>query len=246
MMKQYLLLFFATLFVGTATAQTYAPDFLFNIGVYGGFAPTTLPYQVAYSGDRKTFPKQYGIIGHYNIIDKLQVGIDINTNTEWGATSTTTVNATDGSTLGVTDIHYTYAQRVWSTTARLNGVVPMYDNLRNNRSNFYYGIAAGGIFTVNDAEMTYSQFDEKRGEQYRYLSEYHYEPAAGYTLGFQVGMEWYTKGALGFNAEFAPRFSHLNTVDNRIGSGNGPYDIFSFPFSVGVRFRFGSGGGYRF
>jgi hypothetical protein len=60
-------------------------------------------------------------------------------------------------------------------------------------------------------------------------------------------MEWYTRTHFGFNVEAAPRFSHLNTVDTRAGGRNGPYDLFTFPFSVGVRYRFGSGGGsYRF
>ena len=94
---------------------------------------------------------------------------------------------------------------------------------------------------MNDGNTIYSQFNNLRGDEYKYMSEYHYEPGAGYIVGAQVGMEWYTAGALGMNAEFAPRFAHVNTVDNRGGNRNGPYNLFMFPFSVGLRYRFGSG-----
>jgi hypothetical protein len=246
MMKQRLLLFVATLLAGSAGAQNYAPEYNFNVGIYGGIAPTTKLYKVTdYSGDEKSLPSHFGIIGHYNIIDRLQVGIDINTNSEWSSKGTSTLYGLDGNTLGQVGVRYLYADRVWSTTFRVNGMVPVYDQFRVNRANFYYGVAFGGIFTVNDGAQRYSQFDLKRGEEYRYVSELHYEPAAGYTFGFQVGMEWYTRTHFGFNAEFAPRFSHLNTVDNRAGSRNGPYDLFTFPISVGIRYRFG-GGDYRF
>jgi hypothetical protein len=247
MMKQRLLLFAATLLAGTATAQNYAPDYNFSVGIYGGISPTTKLYKVTdYSGDEKSLPNHVGIIGHYNIMDRLQVGIDINTNSEWSSKGTSTLRGLDGSTLGNVGIRYLYADRVWSTTFRVNGMVPMYDRMRVNRSNFYYGIAFGGIFTVNDGTKTYSQFDQKRGEEFRYASELHFEPAAGYTLGFQVGMEWYMRTHFGLNVEFAPRFSHLNTVDTRAGSRNGPYDLFTFPISLGIRYRFGSSGNYRF
>lgn len=245
-MKQCLLLFVAIIFAGTAFAQNYAPDYLFSVGVYGGIAPTTKIYGlVDYSADEKSLPNQYGIVGYFNILDRLQVGIDINTNSEWSSKGTTTITGLDGNSFGQVGVRYLYADRVYSTTVRLNGMVPMYDRLRDNRSNFYYGIAGGAIFTVNDGDMTYSQFDGKRGEEYRYVSEYHSTPAAGYTFGLQAGMEWYTRGPLGFNVEFAPRFAHLNTVDNRAAGRNGPYDLFTFPVSAGIRVRFGSGGGYR-
>ena len=244
-MKQFLLLFVAALLGGTAIAQNYAPDYRFSVGIYGGLAPITKPYKTQYTGDEKTVPDIYGVNGYYNIMDRLQIGVDINTCSEWSAVGPTTVNGLDGATLGETKVRYLYADRSYTTTLRINGMVPIYDRLRINRSNFYYGIAGGAIFTVNDGAMGYAQFDEKRGEEYRYVSNYHYEPAAGYTFGVQVGMEWYTKGVLGFNAEFAPRFAHLNTVDTRVGNRNGPYDLFSFPVTIGVRVRFGQGG-YRF
>ena len=247
MMKQLLLLFVAILLAGTALAQNYAPDYQFNIGIYGGLSPITKLYKVTdYSGDEKSLPNHFGIIGHYNIMDRLQVGLDINTNSEWSSKGTSTIRGLDGNTLGQVGVRYLYADRVWSTTLRVNGMIPMYDRLRVNRANFYYGLAGGAILTVNDGSMTFTQFDEKRGEEYRYVSELHYEPAAGYTFGFQVGMEWFTRTHFGVNVEFAPRFSHLNTVDTRAGSRNGPYDLFSFPTSVGIRYRFGAGNGYRF
>jgi len=188
----------------------------------------------------------FGIVANYYAMDHLQVGIDINTNSEWSAKSSSYLYGEDGKGLGYVGTRYLYADRVFNTTVRVNGLVPMYDNLRDNRSNFYYGVAVGAIFTVNDGTNVNAQFGNQPGNQYTYISEYHYEPAAGYTFGLQFGMEWYTKGRFGVNAEFAPRFAHLNTVDNRVAGRNGPYDLFSFPVTVGIRYRFGTGGFYRF
>ena len=246
-MKLRLLLSAAIIYTSTAVAQNYAPEYRFNVGIYGGLSPTTRIYKTTdYSGDEKSLPLNLGVVGHYNVMDRLQVGIDISTNTEWSSKGTTTITGLDGNRLGDVGVRYIYADRVWSTTFRVNGMVPMYDRMRDNRSNFYYGLAAGAIFTVNDGGTRYQQFDQKNGQEYRYVSELRYEPAAGYTFGFQVGMEWYTRTHLGFNVEFAPRFSHLNTVDTRAANRNGPYDVFTFPVSVGIRYRFGSSGMYRF
>jgi hypothetical protein len=114
--------------------------------------------------------------------------------------------------------------------------------MREIRSNFYYGVGLGALFTVNDGKTEYRQLYDLSGEEYRFVGEYHYEPAIGYTVGFQVGMEWWASGRLGVNAEFAPRFNHLNTIDNRAASRNGPFDLFTFPVTVGIRYRFGMAG----
>ncbi len=240
-MIQRLLFAFALLICGNAaSAQFYAPDYRFNIGVYGGLAPTTRIYRtVDYTADEKSLPNMFGIVGHCNITDKFQVGLDINTSSEWSAKGIITLNGLNGTTLGQPGIRYVYADRVWTTQVRVNGMVPIYDRFREIRSNFYYGLGIGAIFTVNDGGQEYRQLYDQPGEEYRFLSEYRYEPAAGYTVGFQVGMEWWASGHLGVNAEFAPRFNHLNTVDNRAAGRNGPFDVFTFPVAVGIRFRFG-------
>ena len=243
-MKKRLLLLLASICAGTAFAQNYAPDYRYNIGLYGGISPTSkLIGELAdYTDKERTLPLHVGIVGHYNITDRLQVGLDVNMNSEWSSKGTSTLMAQDGKPMGDVEVKYLAAARVFSTTGRVNWMIPTFDNLKNNRSNFYYGLAFGGIFTVNDGSNVYSQFAEVRGENTRYVSEYHFEPAAGYTLGFQLGMEWYSRTNWGFNVEFAPRYSHLNLVDSRAGNRNGPYDIFTFPLSVGVRYRFGSTG----
>lgn len=242
-MKKRLLLLCSLFCAATAFAQNYAPDYRFSLGLYGGISPYSKLMGVNdYTTDQRKLPTHLGITGNYNITDRLQVGLDVNTNSEWSSVATSSFMGQDGIKLGNIETKYVYASRVWSATARVNWMVPMYDRLRNNRSNFYYGLAGGSIFTINDGQTQYSQFDQIRGENYRYVSEYHLEPAAGYTFGFQVGMEWYTRTHFGFNVEFAPRFSHLNTVDSRAAGRNGPYDVFTFPLSVGIRYRFGSTG----
>jgi hypothetical protein len=231
MMTQRLLLVLTMLFGSNAAfAQFYAPDFPLNIGIYGGIAPTTRIYGTAdYTADEKSLPNIFGIIGHYNVTDHFQVGLDVNTSSEWSAKATTTLQGLN-----------VYASRVWSPQVRINGLIPVYDRLRTVRSNFYYGVAVGAIFTINDGGRDYTQYNEQLGEEYRFVSEYRYEPAAGYTVGFQIGMEWWTNGRLGVNAEFAPRFNHLNNVDNRYAGRNGPFDVFTFPMTAGIRYRFGS------
>lgn len=246
MMKQRLLTLAAAILSLSATAQTYAPDYSFNIGVYGGLAPISKIYRLRdYTPDEKSLPSQFGVIFHYNVLSRLQLGLDVNTSSEWTSKGSYTLNGTNGNTLGQVPIRYVYADRVWTTIFRINGLIPMYDRLKNNRANFYYGIAGGAIFTVNDAATLYSQFNDLRGPDYTYISEYHYEPGAGYIVGAQLGMEWYTPGRLGINIEAAPRFAHVNTVDSRQANRNGPYDLFMFPFSFGIRYRFGSSGQYN-
>ena len=130
-MKQRLLAFAAALLSLSATAQTYAPDFNYNIGIYGGLSPITKIYGIRdYSGDEKSLPSYFGIIGHYNIFSRLQVGIDINSNSEWSSKGSYSLQGGGGNALGQVPIRYVYADRVWTTTFRINGMVPIYDRLK--------------------------------------------------------------------------------------------------------------------
>ena len=241
MMIQRLLLSAALLLSGNATfAQFYAPDYRFNIGIYGGLAPTTKVYRTFDQGiNDKSLPNIFGVIGHYNINSHLQVGLNINTASEWSANSPTQIQGSNGQPLGQQSVRFVYAERTWTTEARVNGLVPVYDRLKDVRSNFYYGAGIGAIFTINDGGQKYTQVLDQVGEEYRFVSEYRYAPAAGYTLGVQLGMEWYIFDRLGVNVEFAPRFNHLNTVDNRASGRNGPFDLITFPTTIGIRYRFG-------
>jgi hypothetical protein len=239
-MKLRLLLFAGLISAGTAAAQGFGPEYPLNVGIYAGIAPTTKLFTLSdYSSNEKSLPFQLGVIGHYTFSERFQVGLDVNMNTRWSAKDQTTLQGPDGKELGSVGVRYLYADRVWTTTARANFLVPVYDGMKNVRSNFYYGIAFGGIYTVNDGRNVWTQFDGRRSEEYRYISEYHMTAGAGYILGFQLGMEWYTRTHFGFSLEAAPRFAHINTVDNRGGSRNGPYNTFIFPFTAGIRYRFG-------
>lgn len=244
-MTSRLLLAAALVFSGAAAHAQWSdqPDYRFNVGINGGLAPTTRIWrEVDYSADEKSLPSTWGIVGNYNFTDRIQVGMEINTASEWSSRGTVTLNGLGGTVLGQPGVRYVYAERTWSLQVRVNGVVPMYDKMRSLRADFYYGLGLGAIFTVNDGRTVYNQFNEQVGEEYRFVSEYHYEPAAGYTVGVQAGFDWWFLGRLGVNAEVAPRFSHLNLVDNRAASRNGPFDIISFPVTVGLRYRFGLSG----
>lgn len=229
---------------GIASAQwSNEPDYRFNVGINGGIAPTTRVYrEVDYSADEKSLPNMFGVVGNYNFTDQFQMGLLVNTHSEWSALGTTTLYGLDGKMLGQPGVRYVYSERTWTVEARVNAVVPIYDQMRNLRSAFYYGIGVGALFTVNDGRTVYNQFNGGIGEEYRFVSEYHYEPGAGYTIGLQAGMDWWISDRFGINVEVAPRFNHINLVDNRAAGRNGPFDVFNFPMSAGLRYRFGASG----
>jgi len=244
-MTTRLLLAAALVFCGTAASAqwTNAPDYRINVGINGGLAPTTRIYrEVDYSADEKSLPNMFGIVGNYNYTDRFQLGLEINRSSEWSSRGVVTLNGLNGTVLGQPGVRYVYAERSWTLQARVNGVIPIYDQMRSLKADFYYGLGLGAVFTVNDGRTVYNQFNDGVGQEYRFVSEYHYEPAAGYTVGVQAGMDWWFLGRLGVNAEVAPRFTHLNLVDNRAASRNGPFDLISFPMTVGLRYRFGTSG----
>lgn len=219
------------------------PDYRFNIGINGGIAPTTRIWgETDYSADEKSLPNTWGIVGNYNYTDRFQLGLEINTASEWSSRGIITLNGLNGTVLGQPGVRYVYADRSWTVQAKVNGVIPIYNKMRELSAAFYYGLGIGAIFTVNDGQTVYRQYNEQVGEEYRFVGEYHYEPAAGYTIGVQAGMDWWALDRLGFNVEVAPRFNHLNLVDNRASGRNGPFNLINFPCSVGLKYRFGGSG----
>lgn len=232
------LLAIATLFIaGSSFAQLTEPDYHFEVGIYGGIAPFITPNKPYDKGTDNLLPAFWSVNGHYNISEHLQVGLDASV-TQWQAHGNSYIYNLNDSAIGAVTSSYLYADRAWSLTARLNGVIPHYDRFHQDRSNFYYGIAVGVAFTINDGNIAYDQYLQQKGENFRYVSAFNYESMTGYTFGLQAGWNYYFTNTIGFNVEFAPRFTHFSGIDSKLASRNSQFDIYNFPLTIGFRKRF--------
>lgn len=236
-MKKGILILALALCGGGAMAQGLQPDYYVEVGAYGGIAPFTNPRLAHERGDKVMLPAVWGFDVHYNLTDAWQIGIQT-TASSWKGTGSVIIDSLRNRPLGTADVDYQYADHAWTITGRLNHVIPHYDDYRINRSNFYYGIAFGVAFTLSDGAVAYSQFHQNAGEQYRYLSRYNYESGAGYVFGLQAGYNFFFSQHIGFNAEFAPRFTHISGLDMRNQSRNSQFETFTFPIMIGLRVRF--------
>lgn len=222
----------------SAFAQfTTEPDYLREGGVYAGVSPFTNPRNTAYKGDRNILPVVAGANFYYNFTDHFQAGVDLNV-TRWETRGISTLNGLENGPGFEENTRYIFADYAYSLTARANYVLPMYDDYRINRSAFYMGIAAGAVFTVNDGKTVYNQRNDRPGEENRYIESYHYQAGTGYTLGAQVGFNYWFSNHVGFNLEAAPRYVHMNNNNHDIGTANGQYNLFYFPTTAGIRLRF--------
>lgn len=226
----------AALFSLTAVAQEQ-PDYYREFGLHAGIAPFSKPNNVLYTGSKNKLPYVVNANLYYNFNEHIQAGLDVGM-THWEAEGSYNVDGSFGQPAGSRDIKYLYADRAWNVCARFNYLVPTYDEYHINRANFYFGVAAGAIFTVNDKGNTYMQYLNQVGEEYRYVSQYNYDFGVGYTFGVQIGYSYYFGNHFGINVETAPRFNYVNIVDHRNGSASGHLQTLSYPVTVGLKFRF--------
>jgi hypothetical protein len=233
-----IILSISTLFLSIAAfAQSNPPDYIHEVGLYGGVSAFTNPVRTNYKGDRNIVP--YTVSGnyYYNFSDRFQAGIDIQM-TRWETQGSYQYPGMMNSAGFNHNVNYVLADRAWALTARANYVIPMYDNYRINRSNFYMGVAAGAVFTVNDGRTEYAQYNQLAGAENRYMDSYHYEAGTGYTVGVQLGFNYYISNHVGFNIEGAPRYVNVQTKNHELGTINGNFELFYFPATVGLKFRF--------
>lgn len=238
LMKSTLLTLAAVICSLASFAQT-EPDYYRELSINGGIAPFTHPGQTEYVGTEKTLPYYVSISGHYNFTEHWQVGLDLSV-THWeGSKDINNYNGPFGQTYTASrTTKYIYADKVWTPTVRINYLIPIYDKWQINRANFYVGVAGGPSFTVNDGGITWQQYMNQPGEDNRYMSQYNYEWGTGYTMGLQVGYSHYFGNHFGINFEFAPRYTYVNLVDHRVGSINSHFDVWSYPVTAGIKFRF--------
>ena len=226
----------AALFSFAAMAQEQA-DYIHEVGLYAGIAPFSKPNNTLYRGDKNKLAYTFAINGYHNFNERIQAGLDVGV-THWESNGSYNVNGLMGASAGSRDIKYLYADRVWNVCARFNYVIPRYDEYHVNRSNVYFGVAAGALFTVNDKGSNYEQYLQQDGEQFRYVSQYNYDYGVGYTFGVQVGYNYYFANRWALNVEAAPRYNYVNIVDHRNGTASGQLQVFSYPITVGLKFRF--------
>ena len=112
-------------------------------------------------------------------------------------------------------------------------VFPIFSEYRYfNKANVYAGVSFGALFTVNDGGIIY-----KSESGLQYTSQVNMAAGTGFVAGVQVGYTHYLSDLFGFNAEFAPKYANVKTVDPRYGGSNQHYMLFYFPFTLGLRFR---------
>ena len=237
-MKSVILTLAAGLIAVASFAQN-PPDYYRELGIHAGIAPFTHPGRTEYVGEKNKLPYTVSINGYYNFTEHWQAGLDI-AMTRWeGSTEVKGYNGLFGqSYTQPRTTKYVYADKVYTATARINFLIPIYDRWHINRANIYMGAAGGPAFTINDGGITHQQYMNMSGEENRYISQYNYGWGSGYTVGVQFGFSHYFGNHFGFNAEVAPRYTYISITDHRMGTANGGFDVWSYPVTLGIKFRF--------
>lgn len=227
------------LFLSVSSFAQYAtpPDYFREVGLHVGVAPFSKPGLTKYAGTKVNLPITYSANFYYNFTERFQAGLDLGM-TRWEGSEELQHAGIFGAPSEVRKTTYLFADKAWNLTARANWVFPMYDDWRINRSNFYVGLAAGAVFTVNDGSVSYGALNDATGERNRYVSQYNYASGTGFVVGGQIGYNYYFSNHLGFNIEAAPRYTHVYTVDARYNRANSDFDLWSYPVTVGLKFRF--------
>lgn len=229
----------AALFLSFASFGQYAtpPDYYYELGLNVGVAPFSQPSLTKNYGDKKNLPLTYALNFHYNINEHWQAGIDLNMS-RWEGSGEQQYYGEFGQPYEVRKTSYVYADKAWSLTARANYVIPTYDDWHVNRANLYFGLAAGAVFTVNDGSLSWGELGDAPYQNSRYLSGYNYNSGSGYVLGFQIGYAYYFSNHLGVNLEAAPRYTQVYLVDSKYNKGNQNFELWQYPLTVGLKFRF--------
>lgn len=230
------LLFLSLAYV--AKAQYPEPDFFNEIGIGYGVSFMTQPKLPNYVGT-ETKTASYATLNYTHYIGyDFSVGLEVG-RTHWETSGTQTLAGPENSTIGDIGTTYIFADRALSFLLRFNKVGWHFDDLSFQRSNYYYGVSGGMVFTNQPEEqLIYSQYNGQAGNQNQYISQYNFQSGIGYVVGLQVGYNYFVGRHFGFNADFSPRFMHLFTEDYNQAHQNDQYRLFNFPVTVGIKFRF--------
>jgi len=238
-MKRVLFFLIAITAANSLFAQL-PPDYRFEFGVNGGMSTTTLPTgpDALYTGSKTTWSPEFSVRFHYNLTDKWQIGIDAG-RSKWSTTGNWTLSDVNGQTLQSKQVTFNIADPAVSVCAQLNRMVGFRSRYKEyNKANLYYGISFGTLVAVNNAGSSLSAYGASPDPKLMYTSSYNYGYGIGYLTGVQIGLSYYIWENFGVNVELAAREAYVWNNDSRYGHANDEYNIFYFPMTVGLRYRF--------
>ena len=221
----------------TASAQPEAADYTSEVTLSGGIAPATVPFKTYYRGGDMRLPYYASLNYHYNLNEAFQLGIAVGM-TEWQSSDDQHINTITNPNLASQRITYVYAERAFDVTARANWVIPTYNGAHQNSANFYVGVAAGAVFTLNNYGTQYAQAGDRQGPEFKYLRQYNYNSGTGFVGGIQAGFTKYLTMGLGLNVEVAPRYAYIKTINADLEANNENFGLLYFPVTIGLRVRF--------
>jgi len=232
-MKAFLLSASAVLFSLVSQAQSY------ELGINGGISTTSKPHQSLYKGDDNIWNYAASVNFRYNITPHLQTGITAGL-TKWERMDNWPLSNTSNMSLGEQNVKVVLAEHAVNFQLELNYVVPFYRQYEDFiRSNLYFGVAAGAVIVGNDGKISYSRVNPNTPAEYTYTSELHFESGYGFTVGAQLGYSYFFNNHLGLNVEVAPKVAWVETKDPRYAGGNNQYNLFYYPTTIGIHYRFG-------
>jgi opacity protein-like surface antigen len=222
-------------------AQNLPPVYSWEVGVNGGYSGITRPLGPAetYQGTRSDIVHDISIRGNFYFSERWMIGLDVGTR-HWETVGQWQLNDKFNTSLTPVDVKFMLADRAINETIMMNYVIPFYTQFQTyNRANFYFGINAGMMNTVNDGSRTYNTIKSPvDSTNYTYVSGYHYSAGLGYSIGVQTGFTYNIVPRLGVNIELGMRYAHIKTKDQGAFSGNSMFYLLYFPETIGIRWRF--------
>jgi len=235
------LFFLLTITASTTIVFAQLPaDYKFEIGVNGGVGFNTLPTgpDVQYTGSKTMVGQAYALSFHYNMNERWQIGVELS-QTYWKTTAMWALTDVNNQVLQPQKVTFNIANPAVGALAQLNRLVGYRSKYKEyNKANFYYGISFGTLVAKNDGSMSESTYGQNPDPKLVYTSQYNYGYGIGYLGGAQIGLSYYIWETFGVNVELAGRVAHVWTNDYRYNGANSEYNIFYFPCTVGLRYRF--------
>lgn len=232
-MRLSLLVTCALLTWGSLSAQTFQPEHRFILGIDGGVSTTSIPRWTKYTGTNATWAPYASIKADYTLSDRFEIGVDVGGTTWKTYDRSWHIIGPENQSYGDQKVTYNFADAALHITPHANILFPIYSPYRYfNKADIYAGVSFGAVFTINDGGTIYKSYNGVP-----YASQVNMAAGTGFVAGVQVGYTHYFSDLFGLNAEFAPKYANVTTNDRRFGDANRHYMLFSFPFTIGVRFR---------
>ena len=215
-------------------------DYKFEFGINGGISFNALPTgpNQLYTGTKTMPAGAWGLNFHYNLNENWQLGLEF-AQTSWKTTAMWSLTDVNNQILQPQKVTFNIAKPAVSTLFQANRLMGYRSKYKEyNKANFYYGLSFGLLVAKNDGAISQSTYGQSPDPSLVYTSQYNYGYGIGYLWGAQVGLSYYIWENFGVNIELAGREAYVWTNDSRYNHQNSEYNIFYFPCTVGVRYRF--------